>query len=146
MKVFEAALEEETMIITSKIPAMARFRRYFTAAAIALLLAGGATALYVWTQSDGTLMRPRAVVPALPSSGAPLVTRPLETAPPSVLRETETSTATTTHPVLPSTISSVVSTAQSSSVLVEQSKERSAPAKKKTGPAKKKKKRTPSEK
>jgi serine/threonine protein kinase len=146
MKVFEAAPAEETVIITSKVPAVARFRRYFAAAAMVLLLAEGATALYVWTKANETPMQPRAVFPMVPSSGAPLVTRPSETAlPSSVLRETETSIATTTQPVPPSTVSASVSTSQSSSVLVEQRKEQSAPVKKKTGPAAKKKNKAPSE-
>jgi len=40
MKVFEAAPEEETVIITSRVPAMARFRNYLVAASLVLLLAG----------------------------------------------------------------------------------------------------------
>jgi serine/threonine protein kinase len=100
MQVFEAAPTEETVIITSKVPAMAYLRRYLAAAAMVLLLAGGAAAYYVWKANE-TPMQPRAAVPVLPASGAPLVTRPSETAPLSVLRATETSTATTTGPVLP---------------------------------------------
>jgi predicted Ser/Thr protein kinase len=152
MQVFEAAPAEETVIITSKVPAMARFRRYLAAAALVLVLAGGATAFYVWTKAKETPMQPGAVVPVVPPGGAPLATRPSETALPLIQRETGTSTptaATTPTPTMPpvpapSTVSASVRTSPSSSVLVEQSAERSAPAMKKTGTAKKKKK-TPSE-
>jgi len=95
-------------------------------------------------------VQPPVVPPALSSAGAPLVTRPLETALPPVLRETEISTTTTNtaattalHPVpAPSTVSAPLNTAQSPSALVDQGKEQTAPARGKTGPAKKKKRKT----
>ena len=147
LKVFEAAPEEETMVITSKVPAMAYLRKYFVAAAVVLLLAAGAAAYYFWTKTSEAPMQPRAVTPALPSIGAPLVTRPLETAPPPVQPGTSTTTTSTptstTRPLPePSTVRSSVSTSQTSSVLVGRGNERTALARNKTGHAKKKKKKT----
>jgi hypothetical protein len=83
--VFEAAPEEETMIITSKVPVMAHLRKYLVAAAVILLLAAGAAAYHFWIKANGAPILPRTVPPALPSTGAPVVTRPLETAPAPVL-------------------------------------------------------------
>ncbi len=100
MQVFEAAPAEETVIITSKVPAMARFRKYLAAAAVLLLLAGGATALYLRTKANEVPVLPRGAAPAVPSIAAPLVARPLETAPLSVGTSTVTAN-TATHPGLP---------------------------------------------
>jgi serine/threonine protein kinase len=140
MKVFEAAPAGETVIITSKVSALAHLRRYFVSAAMLLLFATGAAVYYTWTKTNETPMQPPTVSPAVPLIGAPLLTRPVETAPPSAL-QTGTST-TTIHPVpQPSTVSTSVRTSQSSSVLVERSKAQSASTKRKTGSAKKKKKK-----
>lgn len=140
MKVFEAAPAGETVIITSKVSALAHLRRYFVSAAMLLLLATGAATYYTWMKANETPMQPAAA----PMNGAPLVTRPVETAPPAVPREigTSTSTTTTTRPVpAPSTVSTSLRTSQSSSVLVERSRAQTASTKKKKGPAKKKKKK-----
>ncbi len=149
MKVFEAAPAEETVIITSRVSARANFRRYLASAAMVLLLAGGAAAYYVWTKTNEETVRSPAVPAALPSNEAPLVTRPLETALPSVLRGTSTMTTTMTTTMNPvsalATVSSSTSTSQSSSLLVEQRKEQTTPTRNKTNPAKKKKKKTLSE-
>ncbi len=145
MKVFEAAPAEETVIITSRVSAMANFRRYLASAAMVLLLAGGAAAYYVWTKTNEEAVRPPAVPAALPSNEAPLVTPPLETALPSVLRGTSTMTTTMDPVSALATVSSSTSTSQSSSLLVEQSKEQTTPTRHKTNPAKKKKKKTLSE-
>ncbi|OGW35262.1 MAG: hypothetical protein A2X58_08285 [Nitrospirae bacterium GWC2_56_14] len=150
MKVFAAAPAEETMIITSKISGMAHFRRYLAAASMVLILAGGAAAYYVWTKTNEAPMQPFAGAPVSPSTGAQLVTRPLETAFPSVPTENATSTnatITTMHPVPASSpVASRMNTSQSTSALVKQNKEHTALPKKKTGTAKnkKKKKKTPS--
>jgi len=148
MKVFAAAPAEETMIITSKVSG-AHFRRYLAAASMVLLLAGGAAAYYVWTKTNEAPTQPLAVPPSSPSTGAQLVTRPRETALPSVPHESVTSTTTTLTTMRPvpasSPVTSQVNTSQSTSSLVQQNKEQTVSARKKTGTAKKKKKkkRTP---
>jgi serine/threonine protein kinase len=86
-KVFEAAPEQETMIITGKPRASARFRNAVVAGSMLLLLGAGAGAYHYYL----TMQEQRAVRPpdALPAAATPLVTRPQATA---------SSTATVTTP------------------------------------------------
>jgi len=128
MNVIEAAPEQETEIIPSNVPVMARFRRYFAAAIMVLFLGAAATIYFYWTKVNETIQ-------SVGTAASSLATHPPGTSPRSALSATETSasTATVMHPVpAPSTVRSSASTSPSSSLLIEQNKEQAPREKKKT--------------
>ena len=92
-KLFEAAPEQETIVITGKPRMSARMRNSLVAGSLLLLLGGGAGAYYQYTrtmQERGGPQQP----PALPAAPAPLVARP-QTAP------TPTAATTLVPPAIP---------------------------------------------
>jgi serine/threonine protein kinase len=140
-KVFEAAPEQETMIITGKPRASARFSNAVAAGSMFLLLGAAAGAYHYYrTMQEQSAVQPPA---ALPAAAAPLVTRPQATA---------SSAATVTSP--PAGIPAVTSPSHSSPGITTQPAKTSPPAsvgqkhtettqeRKKTAAPKKKKKKT----
>jgi serine/threonine protein kinase len=132
-KVFEAAPEQETMIITGKPRASARFRNAVVAGSMLLLLGAGAGAYHYYrTMQEQRAVRPPA---ALPAAATPHVTRP---------QTTTTSTETVTAPPLSSAgiTTRPAQTAPPPSILQKQTQ--TTPARKKpVSPRKKKKKTVP---
>ena len=78
MNVFEATPEQETVIITTKVPLMSRYKRALLPAALVLMIAGGALAYSVWREPGRA---PSPFFADSPVSAPSLVTRPLQTAP-----------------------------------------------------------------
>ena len=146
MNVFEAAPEQETMIITAKVPLMARFRRGLLPVALVLFLAAGAAIYYSRLQSNRAAVSPPAVPPSIE---APLMTRPQGTTVPAsgvVRQETGTSSTSTLHPASLPPVSTSLGTVQSaptaSPTLTGQRKAQTSTERKKTSSKKKKKKKT----
>jgi serine/threonine protein kinase len=140
-KVFEAAPEQETMIITGKPRVSARFRNAVAAGSMLLLLGAGAGAYHYYrTMQEQSAVRSPA---ALPAAATPLVTRPQATA---------SSTATVT--TLPAGSPAVTSPLHNSPGITTRPVQTSPPAsvgqkhtqttqdRKKTAAPKKKKKKT----
>jgi len=98
MNVFEAAPQQEAMIVTTKVPLIARFKRVLLPAALLLMVAGAGLAYYVWLGPGRTPSQ----IPAASQISAPsLVTRPLQTAPiaplvPNTARQDSISSLSTT--------------------------------------------------
>jgi len=119
MNVFEADMEKETVIITSKVPTILRYRRAFLSGAMLFLLAAGAALFYIWAKANQAWTPPAAIPYAQPQESTP----PTLTAPVTSLKgpaNTPTS---------------------SQSSAIEKSKEPAPSARKKTGTSKKKKKK-----
>ena len=140
MKVFEAAPEEETVIITGKPRMSSRFRKAVAAGSALLLLGAGAGAYYYTRTMEGrgALQPP----PALPF--APLVTRPQTTAVPTATVPPVPSgmpTATVPPSNSPSVTTKPAQTLPPASV--GQKHSQTAAERKKAAAPKKKKKRTP---
>jgi serine/threonine-protein kinase len=158
-KLFEAAPEQETIVITGKPRMSARSRSALVAGSMLLLLGAGAGAYYQYarTVQERNALQPP---PALPSASAPLVTRPqMTTALPSASAPLVTRPQTTTAPTataspvpsgmptatVPPLSSPAITTgpAQTSpSASVGQKKTQTTSEQKKTAASKKKKKRT----
>jgi serine/threonine protein kinase len=144
MDVFEAAPEQETMIVTAKVSPIARYRKGILAAAFLLLLAAGAAAYYYWNRPDQTGIS----LPAFPSIGTSLFTRPQTTASPApgiVPQEPGTASTGTFTPAASQpasrTLGTPHSTPTASSSLTTQRKSQTSTDRKKAS-SKKKKKRT----
>jgi serine/threonine protein kinase len=143
-KLFEAAPEQETILITGKPRMSARSRSAFVAGSMLLLLGAGAGAYYQYarTLQERNALQPP---PALPANSAPLVTRP----------QTSTATPTATASPVPSGMPTVTvpplgspaistSPAQTSpTASVGQKQARTTPEQKKTSASKKKKRTLP---
>jgi serine/threonine-protein kinase len=143
-KLFEAAPEQETIVITGKPRMSARMRNSLVAGSMILLLGAGAGAYYQYSQT----MQERSAVqppPARPAASAPLITRPQTTAAP-----------TASAPSVPSGMSSVTAPPISSPAITTKPAQTSPPElvgqkpgqttpqqKKSTAPKKKKKKAPP---
>ena len=145
MDVFEAAPEQETMIVTAKVSPLARFKKGILAAGIALLLAAGAAAYYYWIRP----VQNGISLPTVPSIGTSLFTRQQGTAPSAqgvISQEPGTSSTGTVSTAAPQPVSRSLGTVQSSptisSTLTKQRKAQTSTDRKKTGSVKKKKKKT----
>ncbi len=79
-KVFEAAPEQETMIIPPRPRLSGRLKAAIAAAVIAVVAAGGWFAYQRMRTDQAPVLRPAVSPVTLPSATAPLVSRPLETA------------------------------------------------------------------
>ena len=133
-KLFEAAPEQETIVITGKPMMPARFRNTAVAGSLLLLLGAGAGAYYYFQTLEGR--SPIQPPPAQPV--APLVTRPQTTAAPL---------ATPVQPPLPAVTvppsgSPAVTTMPSPTSSVVQKRTQATGDRKKSAPPKKKKKKT----
>jgi len=133
-KLFEAAPEQETIVITGKPKMPARFRNTAVAGSLLLLLGAGAGAYYYFQTLEGR--SPIQPPPAQPV--APLVTRPQTTAAPL---------ATPVQPPLPAVTvppsgSPAVTTMPSPTSSVVQKRTQATGDRKKSAPPKKKKKKT----
>ena len=141
-KLFEAAPEQETIVITGKPRMSARSRSALAAGSMLLLLGAGAGAYYQYArtmQGRSALQSP----PTLPASSAPLVTRPQTTTAPTVTTSPVPSgMPTVTVPPLsaPAITTSPVQTSPTASVGQKQTKTTSE--QKTTAASKKKKKST----
>jgi serine/threonine-protein kinase len=131
-KVFEAAPEQETMIITGKPRASARFRNAIAAGSMLLLLGAGAGAYHYYrTMQEQSAVRSPA---ALPAAATPLVTRPQATVTtppagsPAVTSPLHNSPGITTRPVQTSPPASV---GQKHTQTTQDRKKTAAPKKKK---------------
>jgi serine/threonine-protein kinase len=135
-KVFDAAPEQETMIITGRPGTLVQRITTVSTGAVLLLLAAGAGSFYYFkTMQERNTVQPPA---ALPAVATPLVTRPQATV---VSTTTVTPvTAPSSAPVSRTTATSVVS-APSTTQIVEK-KKISAQSKKSAAGTKKKKKKT----
>jgi serine/threonine protein kinase len=150
MNVFEAAPEQETMIVTTKVPLMSRFRTAVLSLALFLFLAGGAAAYYVWMKSKDTPAQYPAIQPVLPSTATSLITQPQQTTPtvPGAARQDSaiSSLSTTRSAPSVSAVSSSISTTRPASaptsVSAQQTKKETTTPGKKTKKSKKKKKVT----
>jgi eukaryotic-like serine/threonine-protein kinase len=100
MNMFEAAPEQETMIVTAPVSRSAFYRNALLAVLTILLLGTGAALYYYQTRPAQQPSHTPMVQPALPPSGTPLVTRPQETTTPTstvpnaVLQSSSSSTGT----------------------------------------------------
>jgi hypothetical protein len=146
MNVFEAAPEQETMIVTTKVPMLSRFRTALVSAVLLLVLAGGAGGYYVWMKSKETPAQYPVIQPVMPSTGTSLITRPQQTtsvAPGTAQDSAVSSLSTTRSAPSVSAVSSSVSATQSASVptsvSAQQKKEDIPQTRKKTAKSKKKK-------
>ena len=140
-KLFEAAPEQETIVITGKPRMSSRFRKAVVAGSTLLLLGAGAGAYYYYQSLQG---QSPAHQPPVPPT-APLVTRPQTTTAP-------TATVTPVQPAVPAVtappISSPVSTTRPTqtvppSSVVQKQTQTAAERKKAAAPKKKKKKTLP---
>jgi serine/threonine protein kinase len=153
MNVFEAAPEQETMIVTTKVPLIARFRTALVSAVLLLVLAGGAGGYYAWMTSKDSPAQYPAVQPMLPSTTTSLSTRPQQTipgVPGASSQDTPVSSLSTTRSAptvsaVSSSISTTDRTSSASSVSAQQTKKETPPTGKKTTKGKKKKKVTADE-
>jgi hypothetical protein len=158
MNVLKAATEQETMIITTRVPLLARCRRTLLPAALFLLLAAGAAIYYSGVKSNTGPTSYPAIPPVSHSTGTTLMTRPQQTtstaptvsAPP--LPESRPQATVEAKPPAPAPAQQPPVTSEAgmsqpvkypASASVEQSKGQAALEQKKTGPAKKKKKKKP---
>jgi len=140
-EVFEAAPEQETMIITGKPRASARLRNAVAAGSMLLLLGAGAGAYHYYRtlQDRNVVQHP----PAVPVTASPLVTRPqVSTAPASTV--TAVPAGTPAIKALPLSSPDITTrpaqTAPPASI--GQKQMQTTPARKKSSPPKKKKKKT----
>jgi len=134
-KVFEAAPEQETMIIPSRSRLTGRLKASIAAAAALVALAAGAWLTYQSMQPGKSPARPPAAPVTLPSLTGPVLSRPGETAPAPVTAPPGQATGTTGVISQPATSMTPSSIEKKDEQAIE----------KKTGPAKKKKKKkTPS--
>jgi hypothetical protein len=147
MNVFEAAPEQETMIVTTKVPLLSRFRTALLPAALVLFVAGGAAMYYSWMKSNENPVQYPASQPVQPSTGTSLITRPQQTTPtaPGPAQDGAISSLSTTRsaPSVSAVSSSISATRPASvpaSVSAQQKKEDVPQARKKTAKSKKKKK------
>jgi serine/threonine-protein kinase len=135
-KVFEAAPEQETMIITGRPSSLIQRIATVSTGAVLLLLAAGAGSFYYYT----TMRERNAVQPpaALPVAATPLVTRPQAT---TVSTTTVTPVAApSSAPVSRTVATSVVSTPSTTQIV--EKKKITAQGRKSAAGAKKKKKKT----
>lgn len=140
-KLFEAAPEQETIVITGKPRVSARFRSAVVAGSMLLLLGAGAGAYHYYrTMQERSAVQPPA---ALPAAATPLVTRPqATTAPTATVTAVPAGTPAVTSPPpgSPGITTRPAQTAPPSSIGQKQTP--SAPARKKSPSPKKKKKKT----
>jgi len=83
MNMFEAAPEQETMIVTTRVSRLAFYKNALLALLTVLLLASGAALYYYQTRPAPQPSQAPAIPPALAPAGTPLVTRPQETTAPT---------------------------------------------------------------
>jgi hypothetical protein len=140
---FEAAPEQETIVITGKPRMSARSRSALVAGSMLLLLGAGAGAYYQYARTmQGR--NDRQPPPALPAASAPLVTRPqTTTAPTATASPVPSGMPTVTVPPLtsPAITMSPAQTSPTASVGQKQTQTRSE--QKKIAASKKKKKKRP---
>ncbi len=121
MNVFEAAPEQETMVITGGVPGAGWYRKALLAALTAVIIASGASIYYYHTRLARAPVQPPAV-PVQSPVFPPMRSAPATTAPPASL-------LSTTGPAP----GAVVSAPSVSSESVERARERTAPERKPAG-------------
>ena len=80
-KVFEAAPEQDTMIVPPEAKLSGRLKASIAAVTALIVLAAGAWLYYQRMRTDQTTVRPPAAPATLPSAAGPPLSRPVETAP-----------------------------------------------------------------
>jgi hypothetical protein len=80
-KVFEAAPEQETMIVPPEAKLSGWLKASIAAVAALIVLAAGAWLYYQRMRTDQATVRPPAAPATLPSASGPPLSRPVETAP-----------------------------------------------------------------
>jgi hypothetical protein len=138
-KLFEAAPEQETIVITGKPKVSARFRNAVIAGSMLLLLGAGAGAYYYTRTMQG-----QGVEQPLPAQRvAPLVTRPLTTpTPTTTVTPLPSGMPTVTVPPVSSPAITTKPTQTSPPASVGQKQTQTTADRKKTAAPKKKKKKT----
>ena len=140
-KLFAAAPEQETIVVTGKPVMPARLRTTIIAGSMLLLLGAGAGAYYYYrTSQEQSAVQP---VPVSPGISAPLVTRPqTTTAPTATTMPAPSAMPTVTSPPLSTPMVTTRPTRTSPPLSVVKKPNRPAPEREKTTASKKKKKKT----